>query len=203
MCLTWQVEGGAYMLIIGVETQWHRWMLTPLNISMGSWSSWKIKSPESLIYVRAAIIHMSYEEEAALQVGRSDSRTNWRFPTGSQNYCEGREGGGFRSTPNIYRVNKTLAQRKDEDSSYLARRMRIRSVSSLWPFFFGRPEHLRYVMKLYTTIGIVALGIVAIGSWWIVKESLNDIRRISKDPMPETATPEQLAALQEKFKTRR
>jgi hypothetical protein len=58
-------------------------------------------------------------------------------------------------------------------------------------------------MKLYTTIGIVALGIVAIGSWWIVKESLNDIRRISRDPMPETATPEQLAALQEKFKTRR
>jgi hypothetical protein len=58
-------------------------------------------------------------------------------------------------------------------------------------------------MKLYTTIGIAALGIVAIGTWWIVKESLRDIEKISREPMPEGATPEQLEALQEKFKARR
>lgn len=58
-------------------------------------------------------------------------------------------------------------------------------------------------MKLYTTLGIAALGIVAIGTWWIVKESLRDIEKISREPMPEGATPEQLEALQEKFKARR
>jgi hypothetical protein len=59
-----------------------------------------------------------------------------------------------------------------------------------------------YVMKLYTILGIVALGAVAVGSWWVVRESLKDIERISKEPMPDDATPEQLEALQEKFKTR-
>jgi len=62
---------------------------------------------------------------------------------------------------------------------------------------------LIYVMKLYTTIGIAALGIVAIGTWWIVKESLRDLEKISREPMPEGATPEQLEALREKFKARR
>jgi hypothetical protein len=57
-------------------------------------------------------------------------------------------------------------------------------------------------MKTYSILGLVALGIVAAGSWWIVNESLKDIKRISKDPIPESATPEQLEALQEKFKTR-
>jgi len=59
-------------------------------------------------------------------------------------------------------------------------------------------------MKLYTALGIVALEMVAIGSWWIVRESLRDIEKISKESMPDTsATPEQLEALRSKFKTRR
>ena len=55
------------------------------------------------------------------------------------------------------------------------------------------------------TIGIVSLGIVTIGAWWIVRESLKDIKKISKDPMPEDEeiTPEQLEELQKKFKTHR
>jgi chromate transport protein ChrA len=88
--------------------------------------------------------------------------------------------------------------------------MKVSVISLTFIFFFivklvlTEAEGLRYVMKLYTALGIVALGVVAIGSWWIVRESLRDIEKISKEPMPDTsATPEQLEALQSKFKTRR
>ena len=61
-----------------------------------------------------------------------------------------------------------------------------------------------YVMKkICTTLGLVALGVVSLGTWWVVKESLRDIKSISRDPMPEEVTQEQLEELQEKFGTRR
>ena len=59
-------------------------------------------------------------------------------------------------------------------------------------------------MKKIYLLGLVSLGIVTISAWWLVKESLKDISRIS-EPMSEEerdATPEQLEKLKEKFKTR-
>ena len=60
-------------------------------------------------------------------------------------------------------------------------------------------------MKETTLITLLAIGVVAGATWWMLRESLQEVSRISKEPATaglEGPDQEDLARLKEHFETR-